>query len=49
MALPETMKATVLMGPHHFEVLDKPVPSAGEEDVPVRVRACGICVSDLNP
>ena len=47
MALPETMQATVLMGPDRFEVCERPVPAVGEEDVLVRVRACGICGSDL--
>jgi D-arabinose 1-dehydrogenase-like Zn-dependent alcohol dehydrogenase len=42
MNLPTTMKATVLVAPHHFELLDRPVPVPGEEDVLVRVRACGI-------
>jgi L-iditol 2-dehydrogenase len=47
MTLPTTMQATVLMGPDHFEVREKPVPAVGAEDVLVRVRACGICGSDL--
>jgi L-iditol 2-dehydrogenase len=47
MTLPATMRATVLMGRDHFEVREKPVPSVGDEDVLVRVRACGICGSDL--
>ena len=42
MALPTTMKATVLMAPDRFEVLDRPVATLGDEDVLVRVRACGI-------
>ena len=42
MNLPATMKATVLTAPHQFEVLDRPVPVPGDEDVLVRVRACGI-------
>jgi D-arabinose 1-dehydrogenase-like Zn-dependent alcohol dehydrogenase len=42
MSLPRAMKATVLMEPHRFEVLQRPVPDVGEEDVLVRVRACGI-------
>lgn len=42
MALPTTMKATILMAPHRFEVQDRPVPSAGDEDVVLRVRACGL-------
>ena len=42
MNVPATMKATVLMAPHRFEVLDRPVPVPGDEDVLVRVRACGV-------
>jgi len=42
MTVPTTMKATVLIAPHRFEVLERPVPSLGDEDVLVRVRACGI-------
>ena len=42
MPLPTTMKATVLLAPHRFEVQDRPVPVPGAEDVIVRVRACGI-------
>jgi len=42
MTLPTTMKATVLMAPHRFEVQDRPVPALGDEDVLLRVRACGI-------
>jgi NADPH:quinone reductase-like Zn-dependent oxidoreductase len=42
MNLPATMKATVLTAPHRFEVLDRPVPVPGAEDVLIRVRACGI-------
>jgi hypothetical protein len=42
MSVPTTMKATVLVAPHRFEVLERPVPSLGDEDVLVRVRACGI-------
>jgi D-arabinose 1-dehydrogenase-like Zn-dependent alcohol dehydrogenase len=42
MAIPRTMKATVLVAPHHFELQDRPVPVPGDEDVLVRVRACGV-------
>jgi hypothetical protein len=42
MTLPTMMKATVLMAPHRFEVQDRPVPIPGDEDVLLRVRACGI-------
>ena len=42
MDIPRTMKATVLVAQHRFELLDKPVPAPGDEDVLVRVRACGV-------
>ena len=42
MTRPPTMRATVLVAPHRFEVLERPVPVPGDEDVLVRVRACGI-------
>ena len=40
--LPRTMTATVLVAPHRFELLERPVPAVGDEDALVRVRACGI-------
>jgi len=42
MTIPASMKATVLVGPHRFELQERPVPEPGDEDVLVRVRACGI-------
>ncbi len=42
MPIPSTMKATVLVAPHRFEVLDRPVPTPGPEDVLIRVRGCGV-------
>jgi len=42
MAIPTTMAATVLVAPHRFELLERPVPVPGGEDVLVKVRACGI-------
>jgi L-iditol 2-dehydrogenase len=42
MEIPRTMKATVLVAPHRFELLERPVPGPGDEDVLVRVRACGV-------
>jgi D-arabinitol dehydrogenase (NADP+) len=42
MSIPATMKATVLVAPHRFALLERPVPTLGDEDVLVRVRACGI-------
>jgi D-arabinose 1-dehydrogenase-like Zn-dependent alcohol dehydrogenase len=42
MTLPTTMRATVLMAPHRFELQQRPVPRPGAEDALVRVRACGV-------
>jgi D-arabinose 1-dehydrogenase-like Zn-dependent alcohol dehydrogenase len=42
MALPSTMRATVLMAPHRFELQQRPVPQPGPEDALIGVRACGV-------
>jgi NADPH:quinone reductase-like Zn-dependent oxidoreductase len=42
MDIKATMTATVLVAPHRFELLERPVPVPGDEDVLVRVRACGV-------
>ena len=42
MPLPSTMRATVLMAPHRFELQQRPVPQLGPEDALIRVRACGV-------
>jgi alcohol dehydrogenase, propanol-preferring len=33
---------------HPLELVDKPVPTAGPDDLLVRVRACGVCRTDLH-
>ena len=47
MGVPTRMAATVLVAPHRFEVQQRPVPVPGDEDALVRVRACGVCGTDL--
>jgi len=47
MTIPTKMKACVLKGRDHYEVVDLPVPELGPEDALVRVRACGVCGTDL--
>ena len=42
MQIPTTMTATVLVAPHRFELQQRPVPAPGNEDVLIRVRACGV-------
>lgn len=41
------MKASVVTGPGKAEVLDAERPTVGPTDVLVRMRACGICGSDV--
>jgi L-iditol 2-dehydrogenase len=45
---PATMKAAVLHAAHDLRIETVPVPTLGPEDALVRVRACGICASDLH-
>ena len=40
------MKATVITAPGETQVVDVPKPTAGPNDVLVRMRACGVCGSD---
>lgn len=42
------MKALLLTGPSHLEYVDFPEPQAAEDEVVVRVHACGICGSDIH-
>jgi L-iditol 2-dehydrogenase len=44
----ETMKAVVLHAANDLRIDDVKVPAIGPEDVLVRVRACGICTSDVH-
>lgn len=41
------MKALLYTKPYTFEYTDLPDPTVGDEDVLVRVKACGICGSDV--
>lgn len=41
------MKALLYTKPYTFEYTDVPDPTCGDEDVLVRVKACGICGSDV--
>ncbi|MHC4560337.1 MAG: zinc-dependent alcohol dehydrogenase, partial [Planctomycetota bacterium] len=42
------MKALVYTKPYCFEYSDFPEPAVGEDDVLIRVKACGICGSDVH-
>jgi len=41
------LKALVYTGPYHFEYTDFPNPTVGDDEVLIRVKACGICGSDV--
>ena len=41
------MQQAQLFGPHDVRLVEVPPPECGPDDVIVRVRACGICGSDL--
>lgn len=47
MNLPEKMKALVIEADKVLTYKDVPVPEIGEDDVLIRVHACGICGSDI--
>ncbi len=47
MSLPEKMRAARYYGPEDVRVEEMPVPVPGPGEVVVRVRACGICGSDV--
>lgn len=42
------MKALILTDYNHFEYSDAPEPEIGPADVLIRVKACGICGSDIH-
>jgi L-iditol 2-dehydrogenase len=47
-SIPTTMKAAVLHGIGDLRLETVPVPSYGPDEVLVRVRACGLCTSDVH-
>jgi len=42
------LKALIYTKPYSFEYSDFPDPEAGDDDVLIRVKACGICGSDVH-
>lgn len=45
--LPEKMKAVVAYGPKDYRLESVLTPRAGKEEVVIKVKACGICGSDI--
>lgn len=42
------MKVALLRRPYQLELVDRPVPRAGADEVLIRLRAAGICGSDIH-
>lgn len=42
------MRQSILIAPRHSVVEERPDPSIGPRDVLVRVKACGVCASELH-
>src|SRR5207302_2749790 len=42
------MKALLLTAPSRLELTDVPDPAPAEDEVLLRIRACGICGSDIH-
>lgn len=42
------MKQSVLFEPQHSRLEERPAPAVGPRDVLVKVRACGVCASELH-
>lgn len=45
--LPKTMAAVICYGPGDYRLEERPIPTVGAGEVLVKVRAVGICASDL--
>ncbi|HHT24298.1 MAG TPA: alcohol dehydrogenase catalytic domain-containing protein [Clostridiaceae bacterium] len=41
------MKTTYLKAPFQFKQLDVPIPEIGEEDILLKIKACGFCGSEM--
>ncbi len=47
MTIPEKMKALVAYAPGDYRIEEVPVPSIDDEEMLVKVEACGICAGDI--
>ncbi|KAG8160527.1 hypothetical protein KVR01_010063 [Diaporthe batatas] len=46
--LPKTMKALQYSKPENFSIVEVPLPELRDDDVLVKVKACGVCGTDLH-
>lgn len=42
------MKSAVFYGKHDLRVVDQPMPELGPQDVMIKVKACGVCGTDVH-
>jgi L-iditol 2-dehydrogenase len=45
--IPETMNALLCCGPHDYRYQNVPVPQINEDEILIKVEACGICAGDI--
>ena len=43
------MRISLLREPRHFDIIDAPLPSTQPDELLLRVAACGVCSSDMEP
>ncbi|KAJ5601009.1 hypothetical protein N7510_010543 [Penicillium lagena] len=48
MAIPKTMRALQYSKPEHYGLVEVPVPELRENDILIKVKACGVCGTDLH-
>lgn len=46
--IPETMKALLYSEPRKYSIQQIPVPKLRDTDILVKVKACGLCGTDLH-
>ncbi|TPX21529.1 hypothetical protein DIZ76_015488 [Coccidioides immitis] len=46
--LPKTMKALQYSKPEEYAIVNIPLPQLRENDVLIKVKACGVCGTDLH-
>ena len=41
------MKAAFVVAPRKFEIRDIPIPTINDDEILVKIAACGVCTSDM--
>ena len=42
------MKAAFITGPRQFEIMEIDMPAIGDDEMLVKIDACGVCSSDMS-